>query len=822
MTIRRIILVIVIALNTVSAWCAKAYPGAVTIIQRDGFPLTIIQHGDENFNYVTTTDGVLLYQEGNDYYLANTGADGSLSPTPLLAHNAGQRTREEIKFIARQNRKAFQAYAIHEHRRMSAARREPIITEGTTLFPHTGSPKVMVFLADFIDQRFANDDATTLQYFTTYLTYKFTGSGNKIPGNNTNNYGSVYRYFSDMSSKQFEPVFEIKGIIHLYDSLKYYGAGRYDYMSRFVPNVCKLAHDSLGVDFSGYDSNDDGNVDLVYIIYAGYGQHYTGNSTDCIWPKSGVVSGGTYDGKSVVRFGVHNELNYSPSKTASQYNNVPQINGIGLFCHEFSHAMGFPDIYPTTKAAQDAGNPAMEYWDVMDGGEYTYNSGYMPTAYTAWEREAVGWITIDTLTNEHMGKRITLKSIDAGGKAYRILKDDDQPSNEYAIIENIQSLKWNQVLAQAYGHGMLVTHVDYDRNDFTTSNVNNTIGHSRMTLFAADGLVMSSYTRPSDEAYIASHHGDPYPGELNVTDIESFPVYTGTMTKAFLDIEESGTDISFYYLVRPIPQDDEYHIDTEAYQQWPLSSLATTTITPSLQTGTDENGYDILYSPDLDELTYTFDDLDLQAIEGLHMNLNPKEDAGIDVVLEVAVSGQEEPVQLTKHYDLTRRVWNTVRIPLDTQSLKEAIQEQLADNGENGEDVTEGEEEETGEGGEEPGEEGGETPDDEGGETPGDEGGDEPGTGGDDPEEGGDEPGDVEEIEIENIVSITIRPSEQAAIFFEAPSFYGNEQGISTTINIPVANKSDNSYYDLAGRRMSYKDLPHGVYIRNGKKYVKH
>lgn len=50
------------------------------------------------------------------------------------------------------------------------------------------------------------------------------------------------------------------------------------------------------------------------------------------------------DGKKVYRYGVNNELN------GRETSKNKLINGIGLFCHEFSHTMGLPDIYATSGA----------------------------------------------------------------------------------------------------------------------------------------------------------------------------------------------------------------------------------------------------------------------------------------------------------------------------------------------------------------------------------------------------------------------------------------------------------------------------------------
>ena len=86
---KKLLLSLSIACMTIGAWGAKAYHLPVTVTQSDGQPLTIIQFGDEDMNYVTTTDGVLLYQEGTTYYIATVDEYGELVNTSVLAHNAG-------------------------------------------------------------------------------------------------------------------------------------------------------------------------------------------------------------------------------------------------------------------------------------------------------------------------------------------------------------------------------------------------------------------------------------------------------------------------------------------------------------------------------------------------------------------------------------------------------------------------------------------------------------------------------------------------------------------------------------------------------------
>lgn len=525
---------------------AKVLPKPTVITQSDGTRLTVIGHGDEDFHYYTTADGVILCHKGFDYFVAGIGGDGEIVCTEQLAHEPAERTAEEMEVIRLQDRSRFFASAA-ERAGQARARRAASVANDNTLFPHTGSPRVLVVLAEFSDVKF------TVPYpkeqFGQYLNAGGHGQMKDYGFHDTDNYGSVAQYFKDMSFGSFTPQFDIYGPVTLSQPLRYYGAGN-DNMGRFIPDVCK-AVDSQ-VNFKDYDQNNDGNVDLIYVIYAGYSESIEGNSTDCIWPKSGTVGGGTYDGVSVSRYGVNNELN------GTEGTDVGLINGIGLFCHEFSHCMGMPDLYVTTAApeeTQHANNQEMEYWSLMDSGCYQYN-GYCPVAYTAWEREFLGWHDIETLSG---AAAVELKTIDNGGKAYRISNDNDATGNEYYIIENIQKEGWNRY---QFGHGMLAVHVDYDAHAFSLSGggnvVNNTKGHPRMTVLAADGLLLNFFQSESVKQFKAEAAGDPFPGTGEVhelTDDTSVRpvIYTGEkLNKPIYDIQEDTATgiVSFKFLDR--------------------------------------------------------------------------------------------------------------------------------------------------------------------------------------------------------------------------------------------------------------------------------
>lgn len=546
---KKILLSITFALmGIVSGFAAKAYSGIVTVTQSDGTELNVRIYGDEHFNWLTTEDGVLLVKEGNNYYIAETTSYGTLKATNYIAHNANKRLPAEIKAIKKQDLSRFRSYAI---KKASPAKAMGTGNSGVKYFPHSGSPKALVILVEFSDTPFQSGEKAK-NVFEHFLKGKaednlpdgyeaYTGSyKNK---NNLRNKGSVSDYFYDMSKGTYTPQFDVVGPYKLNQPSLYYGKGENDNTYALVSDACKAA--DKDVDFSRYDADGDGMVDLVYIIYAGYPASMSGNPND-IWPKSGPGDGsfGTYDGKKVCRFGVHAELNFG--RELNQKNGF-LLSGIGLFCHEFSHTLGLPDLYPTVDASKvDNQNPEM--WDLMDGGEYTYNGGYCPTPYSPWEMDAMGWATPIELSDEK--QTVTLKSYGKERIAYKIKGEN----NEYLLLQNIQIGGWWTGVAYVYKTGMLVWRIDYNNEDVNLfDNPNNTLGKPKVMIVPADGYVISDYNHGdgkqwTDDQYKESLQGDPFPGATNKTELLSVVLNNSTLEKPIYNIKEENGVITFDYL----------------------------------------------------------------------------------------------------------------------------------------------------------------------------------------------------------------------------------------------------------------------------------
>lgn len=543
---KKILLSIVFALMGIaSGFAAKAYSGIITVTQSDGTELNVRIYGDEHFNWLTTEDGVLLVQEGNNYYIAETTSYGTLKATSFIAHNANKRLPAEIKAIKKQDLSRFRSYAIQK---ASPAKAMGTGNSGVKYFPHSGSPKALVILVEFSDTPFQSGEKAK-NVFEHFLKGKaednlpdgyeaYTGS---YKNENLRNKGSVSDYFYDMSKGTYTPQFDVVGPYKLNHSSLYYGEGKKDNTQALVSDACKAA--DKDVDFSQYDADGDGMVDLVYIIYAGYPASMSGYPND-IWPKSGTGGFGTYDGKKVSRFGVHAELNFG--RELNQKNGY-LLSGIGLFCHEFSHTLGLPDLYPTVDASKvDNQNPEM--WDLMDGGEYTFNGGYCPTPYSPWEMDAMGWTSPVELGDE--AKQVKLNSYHKERTAYKINGEND----EYLLIQNIQKDGWWTGVASVYKTGMLVWRIDYGTKDVNLfDNPNNTIGKPKVMIVPADGYVISDYNHGdgkqwTDAEYKASLQADPFPGAKKVTKLLRVELNNSTLKKPFYNIKESDGVITFDYL----------------------------------------------------------------------------------------------------------------------------------------------------------------------------------------------------------------------------------------------------------------------------------
>lgn len=546
-TVKQQLLIICLTLYSLTNWAAKADTTPIQVRQADGSVITIILRGDEHINWYTTLDGVLLVQGvDNNYYIGKIDKSGKLIATKQLAHESVSRSQTERNLIAKQDKQKFFAY-VHKIAETtekaynnSPLSRNPIINTGwggVPYFPHTGSPKALVILTEFQDTTFTIQD--TKNVFTNYLMNEEHFTETRYSQNQ--NYKGVRGYFKDCSYGKFTPVFDVVGPIKLPKAHAVYGADN-DNIDLLLTDACNAVDEM--VNFADYDANNDGIVDLVYVIYAGHSANYKGNKVTNIWPKSGTVYiTDKFDGKSIRRYGVSNELKGS-DKTSK---NNKKINGIGLFCHEFSHTLGLPDIYAYKTDAENQDDQGMEYWDIMDGGT-EIRGGHVPASYLAWEREVMGWLDVEKLTTDCTINE--LKSLDNDGKAYKI--ENPNNSNEYIVLQSIQKGPWNQGWTKnSYAQGLLAYRISYPSDKVNVFDYpNNLKGKPRVIPIPADGKILAAANAEGNiKIYTDQLNGDLYPYN-NINKIDNFKMYDGTtLNKSIINIVENDVEhyISFEF-----------------------------------------------------------------------------------------------------------------------------------------------------------------------------------------------------------------------------------------------------------------------------------
>ena len=304
---KKTVLILITLLCHLASFASKGWPYPITVSQPDGTQLTIRINGDANFNWVSTLDNVVLKQVGNGYYIANIDANGMLTSSGTLAHDADKRSSAEQSLCKKQDVKAFLTVNTQPER-LAATRG---FTRGSipSFFPHTGSPRAIVLLVQFANRPFKVQPRKAFNQYLNSMAPRHQDFGN---AENLNT-GSVKKYFSDMSGGKFTPQFDLYGPITMSKGAAYYGNGSssMENYRELVAEACTMIDDSL--DFSKYDADNDGNVDLVYVIYAGYSESVS-SIDSTLWPKAFVC--GTdirKDGKYVRLAGISNELNYRPS-----------------------------------------------------------------------------------------------------------------------------------------------------------------------------------------------------------------------------------------------------------------------------------------------------------------------------------------------------------------------------------------------------------------------------------------------------------------------------------------------------------------------------
>lgn len=503
-------------LTTASVLAVPAKRGWQTRTQADGTTIEVMQLGDEFYHYFINRDGQQVKKNAEGIFEV-------VGEAPSV--NKVQAKRAQAR----------------------RARKEVGVTPNL-------APRGVVILANFKDTKMKSSH--TLETFTELCNAENCTVNSGYP--------SAREYFRSQSKGAYEPVFDVFGPVTLSKSYSYYGNNvpegsddaEDEYATDATIEACILANQQYAdLDFSQYDSDNDGYVDFVYVIYAGYGEADS-DDPSTIWPHNWSIQELVTNYTDYTKYtkadtkldGVYLD-NYAMS---SELEGQGTLSGIGTLCHEFGHVIGLPDFYDTAYGTNFKNALTPNDWDVMDGGAYN-GDGHCPPNYSPWELYFFGWHTPTNLGSEGQLLELTANGKD-GYQAYQINTSDKQQSattsGECYYIENRQQQGWDEGLPS---HGMLIWKVNYNAQKWAENTPNNTANSPLYTIVSASGTKIGTHVNSSQTASVYDGPKNPYPGSAKVT--------TKTIAgKPLTDISEANGIISLIYIEEPVGPVDTFDI----------------------------------------------------------------------------------------------------------------------------------------------------------------------------------------------------------------------------------------------------------------------
>jgi len=227
-----------------------------------------------------------------------------------------------------------------------------------------------------------------------------------------------------------------------------------------VKEACQAA--DAAINFSLYDSNNDGYVDALFVIHQGPGREETGSDYDIHSHRwrldwAGVGNYTTGEGKICRDYSIEPEMHNS-----STYSNVyNKIITVGVFCHEYGHVLGLPDLYDTDYSSDGLGN-----YCLMSGGSWGGNgqSPSRPVQMCPWSKSELGWLTPENVPANVAGKK--LPPVESSRSVYKVWKSGS-PGQQYFLVENRQRQGFDALLPN---DGLLIYHVDESQSGNTNDN----------------------------------------------------------------------------------------------------------------------------------------------------------------------------------------------------------------------------------------------------------------------------------------------------------------------------------------------------------------
>lgn len=509
-------------LTNISCYAVSAYRPKIKIAVEGGE--TYIQLcGDESCKYAITEDGYTILRDSIGWLYAVEDNKGNVVPSKYrLVHKSIE--NPDIKDFLYSTKKGLVPSV--EKQKNNTLKRQ---TSRQSIEPVVGQRNALIILMQFSDKKF------------TIKKEEFDLLFNSIHYNDDGAIGSVYDYYKEMSYGQLDLQSDIIGPFTARNDMAYYG--RNSSLGGGDKNPFALFEEALEyakskVDFSKYDSDRDGYIDNIHIIFAGYGEE-SGASPNTIWSHEM-----TFD--QPLSIGPYYVDRYSCSPELRGNKGIG-ISRIGVICHEIGHALGAMDFYDTNYGESGEYYGTGE-WDIMAQGSWN-DEGINPADFNPYIKVTnFGWISPSIIIDK-TSNNVSTYTI----KPNEIYQINTEFGYDYFLLENVRK---KGVFSSIHGEGLMIYHIGENIDNYSkTNSINTTYPQECYPVCAS---ARSSYPIAGSLASFGSINssGCPYPGSSDNTDFSknSYPAaldyHKNYIGISLIDIEEDKDDNVIFKTIR--------------------------------------------------------------------------------------------------------------------------------------------------------------------------------------------------------------------------------------------------------------------------------
>lgn len=465
----RIIIVFILVVTCFKVSGVPAYPNKVKVTIENGETVEIVIKGDEYFKYAISEEGYLLSPRNDSWYYLKKNSDLEYAVSNIQLKKSVSKSFEDSLVKINSSKPYFSRINFVNRERRQVADNEVC--------------HALVVLMEYTNKSFIKSKLHISDLF------------NQIGYTEDNAKGSVRDYYQYASYGTFDLISDIYGPYTTKFSMDFYGDNAINGNDSHAIELVLEAIDNLpeDLDLSLYDNNNDGSVDNIHIIFAGYGEE-SGAPSSTIWsheyPHSLPVM---KNGYSFAGYSCTPEL---------RSNMGSGISRIGVICHELGHAFGANDYYDVDYSLYGSYEGTGD-WDIMASGSWNDN-GISPANFNPYTKiEDFGWIK--PITPEDCGT-ISLPSYNFTPTVLRLPTTNP---NDYYLVEYRMGQYFDDALP---GEGVIIYHV---HPYIESRRITNTINSTHPQCFYP--VCASSEKSPFD----TSDYGDinsagcPFPGVSN-------------------------------------------------------------------------------------------------------------------------------------------------------------------------------------------------------------------------------------------------------------------------------------------------------------------